>query len=86
MASTVVMYSKSNCNYCNQAKQLLDRKNVMVTEKKIDEHPEWLEEMLALSGGRRTVPQIFINDKHVGGSDDLYALEREGKLDSLLKS
>jgi glutaredoxin 3 len=85
MASTVVMYSKNNCNYCNQARQLLNRKNVMVTEKKIDENPEWLEEMLKRSGGRRTVPQIFINDKLVGGSDDLYTLEREGKLDSLLK-
>jgi len=85
MASTVVMYSKNNCNYCTQAKQLLNRKNVIVTEKKIDEKPEWLEEMLTRSGGRRTVPQIFINDKHVGGCDDLYVLEREGKLDSLLK-
>jgi len=85
MASTVVMYSKNNCNYCNQARQLLNHKNVLFTEKKIDENPEWLKEMLTRSGGRRTVPQIFINDKLVGGSDDLYLLEREGKLDSLLK-
>lgn len=81
--ATVIIYSAANCSYCQQAKALLDRKQVQYTEIKVDEKPELRDEMVARSG-RKTVPQIFINDQHIGGCDDLYALDRAGKLDPLL--
>jgi glutaredoxin 3 len=79
------MYSTSVCPYCDRARALLSRKGAMFTEIKIDEDVARRDEMLRLSGGRRTVPQIFIGDLHVGGFDDLYALDRKGDLDPLLK-
>jgi glutaredoxin 3 len=79
----VVIYSTGFCFYCMRAKQLLQRKGVAFTEVMVDQDPAQRAEMERLSG-RRTVPQVFIGGKHVGGSDELYALERAGQLDALL--
>jgi glutaredoxin 3 len=67
-----------------KAKDLLKQKGQSVTDIGIDVHPERRDEMISKSGGRTTVPQIFINGHHIGGCDDLYALEHQGKLDELL--
>jgi glutaredoxin 3 len=80
----VVMYSSGWCPYCMRARALFERKGVELTEIKVDEHPQERDAMLARSGGRRTVPQIFVGDRHVGGFDDLYALDQAGELDKLL--
>jgi glutaredoxin 3 len=79
----VVMYTTSWCPYCERARRLLSRKNVAFTEIDVESAPAKRAEMQQKSG-RRTVPQIFIGDTHVGGSDDLHALEDAGKLDALL--
>ena len=79
----IVMYSTGWCPYCVRARTLLERKGLPFREVKIDEDPAERDAMLARSGGRRTVPQIFVGDHHVGGFDDLYALEKAGKLDEL---
>jgi glutaredoxin 3 len=81
----VVMYSTGNCPYCVRAKSLLQKKGVTWKELRVDENPELRPEMESRSGGRRTVPQIFIGDVHVGGFDDMCALDLEGKLDPLLQ-
>ena len=82
--SKVLMYSTAVCPYCVRAEQLLTRKGVTDIEKvRVDLDPQRREEMMEKTG-RRTVPQIYIGDTHVGGCDDLYELERQGKLDSLL--
>lgn len=83
-AQPVVMYSTAWCGYCQRARNLFERKGVAVQELKIDEDPGARDAMLAKSGGRRTVPQIFIGDRHVGGYDDVAALDRAGELDRLL--
>jgi len=80
----VIIYSKNNCPYCVWAKQLLDNKKVSYEEFFVDQDPVKLEEMLRLSN-RRTTPQIFINDKPIGGFDDMAALDKAGELDKLLK-
>ncbi len=80
----VVIYSTGYCPYCTKAKALLNHKHVDFTEIRVDLHPELREEMMQKSG-RHTVPQIFINGHHVGGCDDLYALEAQGKLDQLIR-
>lgn len=80
----VVMYTTAVCPFCVRAKALLKKKGVAFEEVDLNEQPERRAEMLDKSEGRRTVPQIFINDQHVGGCDDLYALETEGRLDALL--
>ena len=80
----IVMYSTAWCGYCQRARNLLERKGVPVREIKVDEDPKDHETMLQRSGGRRTVPQIFIGERHVGGYDDLAALDRAGELDKLL--
>jgi glutaredoxin 3 len=80
----VVVYSGPSCPYCTKAKALLDKKNVAYVEFNVKEDGAKLTEMLELSGGRKTIPQIFIDDKHIGGCDDLYALNDAGKLDELL--
>jgi glutaredoxin 3 len=86
MAETrIVMYSTDWCPYCTRARGLLESKGVAYEVIDIDEHPEARAEMMARSG-RRSVPQIFIGDTHVGGCDDLYALDAAGGLDPLLKS
>lgn len=84
MTAAVLMYTSSTCLFCSKAKALLERKGVTVEEVRIDRDPVRMDEMLARSGGCRTVPQIFIGDTHVGGCDDLYALDRAGELDVLL--
>lgn len=81
----IEIYTKKTCPYCVKAKNLLDHKSVSYTEIKVDEDPKELEMMLLRAEGRRTVPQIFINDLGIGGCDDLYELEKAGKLDALLK-
>jgi glutaredoxin 3 len=82
--ATVEIYSSPWCGYCYRAKQLLESKDAAFTEIDIMEQPAKKAEMVERAGGRTTVPQIFINGKWVGGSDDLYALEKQGKLDPLL--
>ena len=82
--SGVTMYSTAWCGYCQRARNLLERKGIPVREVKIDEVPGERELMLQKSGGRRTVPQIFIGERHVGGYDELAALDRSGELDKLL--
>lgn len=80
----VEIYTKSGCPYCARAKALLDEKGVQFVESEISADPAARTEMLGRANGRTTVPQIFIGGKHVGGSDDLAALESAGKLDALL--
>lgn len=80
----VVMYSTAWCGYCQRARNLLERKGVPVREIKVDEDPKDRETMLKRTGGRRTVPQIFIGERYVGGYDELAALDRTGELDKLL--
>jgi glutaredoxin 3 len=80
----VIIYSSDFCPYCMRAKQLLSRKGVAFTEIKVDGQRELRAEM-ARKAGRTSVPQIWIGDTHVGGCDDLHALERAGKLDALLR-
>ena len=80
----VEMYAKMMCPYCTRAKRLLDGKGVQIEEYDITMGGPKRAEMLGRSGGRSTVPQIFIDGAHVGGSDDLAALDRAGKLDALL--
>jgi glutaredoxin 3 len=80
----VEIYSSHRCGYCIRAKALLDKKNVPYTEYFIDDQPALLPLMIERAEGRRTVPQIFINDRPIGGCDDLYQLEMRGMLDRLL--
>lgn len=80
----VTIYTKSWCPYCSAAKSLLARKGVAFTEIEISGKPERRAEMEGRSGGSTSVPQIFIGARHVGGSDDLHALDRKGELDALL--
>jgi glutaredoxin 3 len=82
-APHILMYSKGWCPYCQRARTLLHRKGLQFEEIDIEIHPERRAEMIERSG-RRTVPQIFIGTHHVGGSDDLHALEAAGRLDPLL--
>lgn len=79
----VVIYSSAWCPFCVRAKQLLERKRVAFHEVSVDGQPERRAEMTR-KAGRTSVPQIWIGSTHVGGCDDLYALERAGKLDALL--
>ena len=81
---TVRMYTTPICPYCVRAKSLLAKKGAEVEEIDVFMDDAARKEMQAKTGGARTVPQIFIGDTHVGGCDDLYALEKEGKLDKLL--
>lgn len=79
----IILYTKESCTYCTRAKQLLTAKGLKYQEIPIDVDPAKRAEMERLSG-RRTVPQIFINDQAIGGYDDLFALAQSGKLESLL--
>lgn len=83
-APDIVMYSSGWCGYCARARALLERKGVIFREIKVDEDMAERQAMVSRSGGRRTVPQIFIGDRHVGGFDELYALDKAGELDTLL--
>ena len=82
----VEIYSKIFCPYCTRAKQLLAAKGVDYEEYDITMGGPRRSEMIQRANGRTTVPQIFIDDRHIGGSDDLHALDREGRLEPLLKS
>ena len=83
--SDIVIYTTPICPYCVRAKDLLKRKGRNnYQEIDITKTPGAMKEMLAKTGGRKTVPQIFIGDRHVGGCDDLYALDTAGKLDEIL--
>ncbi len=82
----VVIYVGPRCAHCDWAKALLNKKNIDFVEYNVSENPEKREEMLNKSNGSRTIPQIFIGDQHIGGNNELQALEREGKLDNLLKN
>jgi glutaredoxin 3 len=79
----VVMYSTGFCPYCVRARMLLERKGVTYTDIRVDLEPALRAEMVERSG-RTSVPQIFIDELHVGGCDDMYALEHQGRLDPLL--
>ncbi len=81
---TAKIYTTPICPYCVRAKSLMDKKGITYDEIDVLMDNKARDEMLEKSGGARTVPQIFIGDTHVGGCDELYALEREGKLDLLL--
>lgn len=82
--ASVVIYTRQFCGYCSAAKKLLETKGVTFQEHDATYAPELRQEMIARTGGRNTFPQIFIDDRHVGGCDDLHALERAGELDALL--
>ena len=79
----ILIYTTSLCPYCTMAKRLLTRKNTTYKEINVDFEPGMRKEMMQRSN-RRTVPQIFIGNKHIGGFDDLYALDRDNQLDPLL--
>ena len=82
----VVIYTGPMCNYCSAAKHLLNKKKVSYEEIDIGYDEKRREEMLKKSNGAKTIPQIFIEEKHIGGYVELRALEVEGKLDNLLKN
>ena len=80
----VIVYSGDHCPYCQRAKMLLNKKGAAFTEIDVSANPEKRIEMMEKAAGRKSIPQIFINGAHIGGCDDLYALDTAGKLDSLL--
>ncbi|MCY4550109.1 MAG: glutaredoxin 3 [Defluviicoccus sp.] len=82
--SRIEVYSSLWCPFCSRAKALLKRKGVAYEEIDVDRDPNLRQQMMRRAGGQRTVPQIFIDGRHVGGSDDLADLERAGELDALL--
>ena len=81
---TIEIYTKTFCPYCWRAKALLDEKGVEYREISVDFGGEPRQQMIRRANGRTTVPQIFIREHHVGGCDDLFALERAGRLDDLI--
>ena len=82
--TSVEIYTSPTCGYCHMAKRLLDGKGVSYTEISLAAQPDRRAEMIQRANGRRTVPQIFVGDTHVGGCDELMALDRAGKLDPML--
>ena len=82
----IEVYTTPYCSYCSAAKDLLRRKGATFTEIDVSTNSERMSEMVERANGRMTVPQIFIGPTHVGGCDDLYALDRSGKLDPLLSA
>jgi glutaredoxin 3 len=80
----VVVYTSPFCGYCHRAKRLLTEKGVQFEEIDVMQNPQRRPEMVERAGGRTSVPQIFIDGKGIGGCDDLYELERAGKLDAML--
>lgn len=82
----VELYTTMFCPYCARARALLEGKGILYTDIDIIEHPARRDEMIQRAGGRTSVPQIFINGEHIGGSDELVALERAGELDTKLGS
>lgn len=83
---SITIYTKGWCPYCSAAKKLLADKGVDFTEIDIEKKPEARAEMIQKASGRTTVPQIFIGDRHVGGCDDLYALDDQGRLEPMLQA
>ncbi|HEX8571498.1 MAG TPA: glutaredoxin 3 [Allosphingosinicella sp.] len=81
----IEIYTKFGCPYCARALRLLDEKGAAYEEYELNTTPGKREEMIGRAGGRTTVPQIFIDGRHIGGSDDLAELERSGRLDPLLQ-
>jgi glutaredoxin 3 len=84
MSAAIEIYTRPGCGYCTAAKSLLARKKAAFTEYNVASDPAFREQMYQRAGAGSTFPQIFIGTTHVGGCDELYALDREGKLDSLL--
>ena len=82
---SIVMYTGPSCNFCDAAKRLLNRNNATFSEIDIASKEGLMEEMIQKANGKRTIPQIFIDDKHIGGYQELRALEKENKLQDLLK-
>jgi glutaredoxin 3 len=82
---TIEIYTKAFCPYCWRAKALLEAKGIEYSEISVDYGGELREQMIQRANGRTTVPQIFIREHHVGGCDDLHELERDGRLDDLIK-
>ncbi|MDQ3126049.1 MAG: glutaredoxin 3 [Pseudomonadota bacterium] len=82
----VVIYTKPGCGFCHAARDLLDRKGVDYEDIIASHDAEKKQEMIQRSGGRMTFPQIFIGGKHIGGCDELHALDRRGELDALLEA
>lgn len=82
----IEIYSTDFCPFCHRAMELLDRKGVTYDVIRIDLDDTLREAMLARTGGRKSVPQIFINDQHIGGCDELHALDRQGVLDEQLRN
>ena len=80
----VVIYTRQLCGYCSAAKRLLQQKGVTFTEFDATLNPEFRQEMIQKSNGRMTFPQIFIGANHIGGCDELHALDRAGQLDPML--
>jgi glutaredoxin 3 len=83
--TSVEIYTRKYCSYCHYAKELLSRKGIDFREIDVTGNQEMRDEMMARAGGQSTLPQIFIGATHVGGCDELFALEDAGKLDPLLK-
>ena len=86
MTAAIEIYTRPGCGYCGAAKSLLTRKKAAFTEFNVASNPAYRDEMYNRAGAGSTFPQIFIGNTHVGGCDELYALDREGKLDDLLTS
>ena len=84
MTATVEIYTRPGCGYCSAAKSLLTRKKAAFTEFDVARDPTFRQQMFERAGAGTTFPQIFIGETHVGGCDELYALDREGKLEPLL--
>jgi glutaredoxin 3 len=84
MTAAIEIYTRPGCGYCSAAKSLLTRKKAPFTEYDIAKDSTWRQQMFDRAGAGSTFPQIFIGQTHVGGCDELYALDREGKLDGLL--
>ena len=84
MSATIEIFTRPGCGYCSAAKSLLTRKSAAFTEFDVATDPKFRGEMVARANGGTTFPQIFIDKVHVGGCDELYALDREGKLDGLV--
>ena len=85
MTTNIEIYTTPNCSYCLRAKALLDHKGLSYKEIRVDRSDADKEEMVRRSGGKRTVPQIFINNVSIGGYDDLWQLEQNNELDEKVK-
>jgi len=83
--ANIEIYSGDYCPYCSRAKALLNKKGAPFTEYNVKADPAQRETMMSRTNNARTIPQIFINNQHIGGCDDLYALDKAGKLDPLLQ-